>query len=87
MATLEAGAIATKQYAWYYALKGNHRAGYSKNGKCYDVRSDTSDQLYKHYVTADARQKKAVDKTWATSLRKNGRFFLTAGGWSGGPST
>ena len=27
--TLEAGAVATKQYAWYYALKGHHRSGYS----------------------------------------------------------
>ncbi len=25
MATLEAGALATKQYAWYYAMAGNHR--------------------------------------------------------------
>ncbi len=77
MATLEAGALATKQYAWYHALKGNHRSGYSHNGRCYDVRDDTTDQLYKHYATPDARQKKAVDKTWALSLRKNGSFFLT----------
>ncbi len=46
-------------------------------GKCYDVRDDTIDQLYKHYATPDARQWKAVDKTWALTLRKNGRFFLT----------
>jgi Stage II sporulation protein len=76
-ATLEAGALATKQYAWYYAMKGNHRSGYVRNGNCYDVRDDTSDQLYKHYAAPDARQKRAVDKTWGLSLRKNGKFFLT----------
>ncbi|MEX1335548.1 MAG: SpoIID/LytB domain-containing protein [Candidatus Limnocylindrales bacterium] len=77
MATLEAGALATKQYAWYYAMKGNHRSHYVYKGRCYDVRDDTTDQLYKHYATPDARQKKAVDKTWGLSLRKSGRFFLT----------
>ena len=77
MATLEAGALATKQYAWYYAMKGNHRSHYARNGQCYDVRDDTNDQLYKHYARPDARQKKAVDKTWGLSLRKNGSFFLT----------
>jgi len=77
MATLEAGAVATKQYAWYYAMKGNHRSHYVHNGKCYDVRDDTNDQLYKHYAWPDARQKAAVDKTWGLTLRKNGKFFLT----------
>jgi hypothetical protein len=85
MATLEAGALATKQYAWYHALKGNHRAGYSRSGRCYDVRDDTVDQLYKHYATPDARQTKAVDKTWGLSLRKNGNFFLT--GYRAGSSS
>ena len=85
MATLEAGALFTKQYAWYYAMKGNHRAGMVYDGKCYDVNDDTSDQLYKHYVKPDARQQKAVDKTWGLSLRKNGKFFLT--GYRAGIST
>ena len=76
-ATLEAGALATKQYAWYYAMQGNHRSNYVYKGQCYDVRDDTNDQLYKHYAQPDARQKAAVDKTWGLSLRKNGRFFLT----------
>ena len=77
MATLEAGALATKQYAWYYTLKGNHRAGYVRGGKCYDVRDDTNDQLYKHYASPTSRQWKALNKTWDLTLRKNGRFFLT----------
>lgn len=89
MATLEAGALATKQYAWYYAMKGHHRSQYVHKGRCYDVRDDTNDQLYKHYATPDARQKAAVDKTWGLSLRKNGRFFLTGyrAGSSGGCAT
>jgi len=77
MATLEAGALVTKQYAWYYAMKGNHRPHYAHNGKCYDVKDHTDDQLYKRYAKPDARQKRAVDKTWGLSLRKSGRFFLT----------
>jgi hypothetical protein len=77
-ATLEAGAVATKQYAWYYALKGNHRAGYRRAGKCYDVRDDTMDQLYRpNRAAPTAKQKSAIDKTWGLTLRKSGRFFLT----------
>jgi hypothetical protein len=85
MATLEAGAVFTKQYAWYYAMKGNHRSHMVHKGKCYDVIDDTSDQLYKHYVEPDARQRQAVDKTWGLSLRKQGKFFLT--GYRAGHST
>jgi hypothetical protein len=77
MATLEAGALATKQYAWYHALKGNHRSHYVRGGTCYDVRDDTADQLYKHYASPTERQWTAMDKTWGLSLRKKGRFFLT----------
>jgi hypothetical protein len=85
MATLEAGALATKQYAWYYTLKGNHRPHYVKGGKCYDVRDDTMDQLYQHYAQPDSRQWTAVDKTWGLTLRKSGRFFLT--GYRAGSSS
>lgn len=85
MATLEAGAIVTKQFAWFHAMRGNHRPHMVHNGKCYDVRDDTSDQLYKHYARPDARHRKAVDKTWGVSLRKHGRFFLT--GYRAGSST
>ena len=42
MVTLEAGAVATKQYAWYYAMNGHHRPDYRHDGRCYDVRDDTS---------------------------------------------
>jgi hypothetical protein len=77
-AALEAGAVATKQYAWYYTLKGNHRPGYSRNGTCYDVRDDTTDQLYRpQRAKPTSKQKAAVNKTWGLTLRKGGRFFLT----------
>lgn len=76
--TLEAGAVATKQYAWYYALKGHHRSGYRRNGRCYDVRDDTRDQLFRpDRARPTKRQLRAVAATWDLTLRKNGRFFLT----------
>ena len=77
-ATLEVGAVATKQYAWYYAMRGHHRPGYQAGSRCYDVRDDTMDQLYRPeraYPNID--QQRAIDATWALSLRKSGRFFLT----------
>ncbi|CAN5828123.1 hypothetical protein BH23CHL8_BH23CHL8_04800 [soil metagenome] len=78
-ATLEAGAVATKQYAWYYALKGHHRSSYrSGSGACYDVRDDTNDQLFRPERAAPTtKQQRAIDRTWALTLRKRGRFFLT----------
>jgi hypothetical protein len=76
--TLEAGAVATKQYAWYYALKGHHRHYYRSGGRCYDVRDDTQDQLFRpEGAKPTAKQRRAIDATWGLSLRKEGRFFLT----------
>ncbi len=77
MATLEAGALATKQYAWYYAMQGHHRSFNVAADGCFDVRDDTHDQLYRDSARPTDRQWRAIDKTWALSLRKNGRFFLT----------
>lgn len=78
-ATLEAGALATKQYAWYYTLKGNHRRSYkTRNGTCYDVRDDTRDQLFRPgRASPKSKQQAAIDATWALTVRKYGRFFLT----------
>lgn len=73
-AVVEAGAVAVKQYAWYHAVYSSRSA----DGRCFDVRDGTGDQLYKpnrsrirpdHY--------KALDATWNVSLRKDGRFFMT----------
>ena len=40
---LKVGAIAVKQYAWYYAM--SYRGG-TGTGGCYDVVDNTNDQLY-----------------------------------------
>jgi hypothetical protein len=78
MVTLEAGAVATKQYAWYYAMRGHHRPHYRYNGRCYDVRDDTADQLFRpERARPSGRQTRAIDATWGLTLRKYGRFFLT----------
>ena len=77
-ATLEAGAVATKQYAWFYVMKGHHRPGYVRGNTCYDVRDDTNDQLYRpESAKPTARQEAALERTWNLTLRKLGRFFLT----------
>jgi hypothetical protein len=78
-ALLEAGALATKQYAWYYALKGNHRAEYrTASGACYDVRDDSVDQVYRpERAEPTKKQSAARDALWGLSLRKRDRFFLT----------
>jgi hypothetical protein len=77
-ATLEAGAVATKQYAWYYTLAGNRRPGFTHNGKCYDVKDDVTDQLFRPgRASPTAKQQRSIDRTWGLTLRKRGRFFLT----------
>lgn len=78
-ALLEAGALATKQYAWYYALEGNHRDGYhNAAGHCYDVRDDSTDQVFRPETAEPTeKQKAARDALWGLSLRKNDKFFLT----------
>ena len=78
-ALLEAGALAVKQYAWYYALEGNHRDGdQTAAGACYDVRDDARDQVYRPESAEPTKEQKAArDALWGLSLRKNGKFFLT----------
>ena len=78
-AAREVGAVAVKQYAWYWTLAGHHRSSFvNSSGRCYDVVDSTRDQLYKPERVSVARNIwAAVDKTWLLSLRKNGRFFYT----------
>ena len=76
-AALVAGAQATKQYGWYYALKGHWRGGISR-GKCYDVVNTTQDQLWRPSTWATPKQHRAVNAVWGLSMWKWGRkFFLT----------
>lgn len=72
---LRVGAVAVKQYAWYFAI--HWRGGRDAAGRCYDVVDTTRDQLYNPSRTVPASHKAAVAATWNVSLRKGSRFFLT----------
>ena len=74
---LEAGALAVKQYAWFYALEGNHRDGdVNAAGQCYDVRDNSRDQVYQPKRNRP-RSRRPRDACRGLSLHKNGKFFLT----------
>ena len=74
-ALVEAGAVAVKQYAWYHVLHGPR---HTRDGRCFDVRDGTSDQLYKpHRSRVSADHYSAVDATWNVSLIRNGKLFMT----------
>jgi len=73
-AALQTGAMAVKQYAWYYTM---HYRGGSGTGGCYDVADNNNDQIYQ----PESRTKKpahllAIDATWTKSATKNGSFAL-----------
>ncbi len=71
-----AGAVAVKQYAWYYVL---HYRGGKFNGECFDVRDSTADQLYaeKAIETLPESVKSAVNDTWLWSVQRAGKLPLT----------
>jgi hypothetical protein len=80
---LKAGAVAVKQFAWYYTIV--YRGGVDKAGQCFDLRDNTTDQYYqpeegrKIFKSHD----EAFAATWNITLRKfdrttnSSRFFLT----------
>jgi hypothetical protein len=80
LAALQAGALAIKQYGWYYARVW--RGGRDSAGQCFDVRDGWSDQVYNPSKTPAAAHLAAVAATWPLSLRRSGSFFPT-GYWSG----
>ena len=72
---LRAGAVAVKQYAWYYIL---HYRGGTKRGSCYDVVDNTNDQIYRpESHTPTSAHIVAVESTWGTMITKNNAFVLT----------
>ena len=80
--TVKVGAIAVKQYGWYYTIV--YRGGRNAAGECFDVRDSTTDQLYKPgYREIFPAHRRAAKLTWDVSLRKfnaiknRGEFFLT----------
>ncbi|CAN5793294.1 hypothetical protein BH24CHL6_BH24CHL6_13410 [soil metagenome] len=77
-ALLRSGAQASKQFAWYHSLKGNHRSSFvTASGKCYDVVATTRDQLYKPGASVTRKQKRAVNAIWDLSLYRDNKFILT----------
>ena len=85
-AALRAGAVAVKQYGWYYAI--HWRGGATAGGVCYDVRDTSVDQIFQPETrAATVRQTSAVAATWNLTVRrtldgKPGKFILT-GYWPG----
>ncbi len=69
--SLRAGAIAVKNYGWYWAL---HSASKTSSGQCFDVYDHTFSQVYKP-GSATAATNAAVDATWGTRLTRNGKIF------------
>ena len=70
-AYITAGAVAAKQYAWYWTTK---KPRYKVNGKCFDVYDNVRDQVYKPAKTqstaAEAITSAAVEKTWKRVIRR-----------------
>jgi hypothetical protein len=84
---LKIGAIAVKQYGWYYTIvyRGGIDDGTITPGVCYDVVDTTTDQIYRPPPTPPVipNTTRAVNETWRISLRKysskteTSTFFLT----------
>ena len=72
---LRAGAVAIKQYAWYYTM---HWRGGSATGGCYDVVDNNNDQVYSPETkTLYLSQIQAVESIWPESITRNGSFVFT----------
>ncbi len=69
--SLRAGAIAVKQFGWYWALRS---ASKTPSGQCYDVADDTASQMYKP-GSATAATNAAVDATWGIRMTRDGKIF------------
>jgi Stage II sporulation protein len=73
--TLQSGAVAIKEYAWYYVMNSR---GYSVGGNCYDVIDNNNDQIYyPEGRTPTAGELAAIDATWYESITKNGALIMT----------
>lgn len=91
--TIKAGAIATKQFAWYHITYPRGGTKWKDGVKyCYDVADSTTDQWYRpekfgpgtpRWPAEGSKIRQAMDLTWDQSLRKyrrssgSSRFFLT----------
>ena len=70
-AYIAAGAVAAKQYAWYWTTR---KPRYRANGRCFDVYDNVRDQVYKtgkkQSAAAEARTNRAVESTWKRIIRR-----------------
>ncbi|MFV2063359.1 MAG: FG-GAP-like repeat-containing protein [Chloroflexota bacterium] len=92
--TLKAGAVATKQFAWYYVINPRGKRKTLEDGSkvCYDVVDTSVDQVYYPEArSAGPKIDKAIDATWDVTVRKykaatkTSKFFLT--GYRAGSSS
>lgn len=81
-ASLEAGALAIKQYAWYEVLR--RPCDRTFRGQPYDIENGGIHQLWRPkggLIEPTKRQFRAVAATWWDHIEKHGRFIRT--GWTG----
>lgn len=73
-AYIAAGALAAKQYAWYWTTQPPR---YTFKGQCFDVYDNVRDQVYKpskrQSTAAEARTNAAVESTWTRIIRRRTR--------------
>ncbi|MFI0485318.1 SpoIID/LytB domain-containing protein [Actinomadura sp. 9N215] len=69
--SLKAGAMAVKNYGWYWAL---HSTRKTSDGRCFDVYDTTSSQVYRP-GSAKASTDAAVNATWGTRMTRGGKIL------------
>ncbi|MFI0404928.1 peptidase inhibitor family I36 protein [Actinomadura sp. 3N508] len=69
--SLRAGAMAVKNFGWYWALHSTRKTSW---GACFDVYDSTSSQVYKP-GSATAATSAAVDATWGTRMTRGGKIL------------
>ena len=71
--TIKAGALAVKQYAWYYAIvyRGGEVELEDGSMACYDVQDTTVDQVYypEQWSPSD-KHLRAIESSWLLTVRK-----------------
>ena len=84
--SIKAGALAVKQYAWYYTIvyRGHEVKLEDGSMACYDVEDTTNDQVYyPEQWSPSAKHLRAIESSWPLTLRKfraatgASTFFLT----------
>jgi hypothetical protein len=74
-AALRVGAIAVKQYGWFFTMFW--RGGRDAHGRCFDVVDTARDQVYDPTRRVAPSHRAAVAATWHVSLRRGDRLFMT----------